>query len=156
MTKYWKYLLIVIGAIVLDQLSKYLIVSNFDLFESLTLIPGFLKLNYVRNTGAGFSILEGQMGFFYTITVVALIFMAYMFVKSEDNAVLEKVALAMMFGGAVGNFIDRLRLGYVVDFIAVDIFSYHFPVFNIADSFLTIGVILFIAYYLFQGNHGKL
>lgn len=148
-----KYLLLIIVTVVVDQFSKYLVVTNFDLFEKMELIPGVLDFQYVQNTGAGFSILEGRMIFFYIITVLALIFLVYLFFKADEKAWLEKLAIALMIGGALGNFIDRLRLEYVVDFIAVNIFGYHFPVFNLADSFLTIGVFFFIISILKGNKH---
>lgn len=150
-----KYLIIVIVSIVLDQLSKFLIVSNFQLYETKNLIDGFLSLTYVQNTGAGFSILEGRMTFFYIITIVAIVFMLYLFKTANRNALIQRISIAMMIGGALGNFIDRLRLGYVVDFIAVNIFGYHFPVFNLADSFLTVAVIVFIICLLLEAKNGK-
>ncbi len=153
--KFIKYILIIIATIIVDQLSKFWIVSNFDLYESQTIIDGFLSLKYVQNTGAGFSILEGKMLFLLLVTCVALIFLLYLLFKANDKAILEKVSISLMIGGALGNFIDRLNLGYVVDFIACNIFGYPFPVFNLADSFLTIGVLLFIINILKESRHGK-
>ncbi len=150
-----KYLFIVLLAVVLDQLSKHWIVSNFDLFESHVIIDNFLSITYVRNTGAGFSILEGKMLFFYVITIISMVVLGYLFVKSDEKDYLQRISISMIVGGALGNFIDRLLMGYVVDFISVLIFGYNFPVFNIADSFLTIGAILFVLSILKEERYGK-
>lgn len=136
-----------------DQFSKTLIVEKFALRESVEIIPGFFRITYVQNTGAGFSILEGQRTFFLIVTVIALAAFIYLLIKSETA--LGKAALIMMIGGTIGNFIDRLLHVYVVDFLDFIIFGYDFPVFNIADSFLTVGVFLMIIDLIRSERHAK-
>lgn len=141
-----KYLMagvIVLVAVMCDRISKILVVNNFELFEKKEIIKGFLDFHYVRNTGAGWSILEGQMVFFYVITVFAC-FLLYAIGKDflSENNVVGFYACYLIFGGALGNLIDRLIYRYVVDFIDVMIFSYDYPVFNIADCFVVVGGVL--------------
>ena len=139
---YLIYLFVILFLVGLDQLSKSIIVQTIKLNDYIVVIKDFFNITYVQNRGAGFSILQGQMTFFYIITVIALIVLTYLLLKSKDK--LSKTAYLLMIGGAIGNFIDRLLLGYVVDFLDFYIFAYNYPVFNLADSFLTVGVILMV------------
>lgn len=132
--------------IVLDQLTKNWITSAFQLGDSLT-ITGFFNLVLAYNTGAAFSFLAGAGGwqriFFIAIAVIAAIVIVYIMRKPENHTLLN-AALALILGGAIGNVIDRIRLGHVVDFIQVHGAGYYFPAFNIADSAITVGAALLI------------
>ena len=144
-------------AVVLDQLSKGLVVKYFHLGESVTLIPGYLYLSYIQNPGAAFGFMADtralvRIPFFILITVGAgLIVYAYQrFIPYERK--LPRLALGLIWGGAMGNFIDRVFYRKVVDFIDVR-FHYHqwFPwVFNLADSCITVGLALLIMGYMFE------
>ncbi len=139
--------------IVLDQLTKYLVVQRFKLHESMPVIPGFFDLTYVRNPGAAFGILANAQGhwrvvFFITVSLAALAVIIALIRTSHDR--LPIIAFALIGGGAVGNLIDRVRFGEVVDFIEWYYRSYHWPTFNIADSAITIGVALLAADMLFE------
>ncbi len=112
--------------------------------ESIPVIDQLLYITSHRNSGAAWGILQGQMWFFYLITVFVIIFIIYYLHKYAKGKLLFSTSLALMLGGAIGNFIDRLFRKEVIDFIDVKIFSYDFPIFNVADSSLTIGVILLI------------
>ncbi|MED0714535.1 signal peptidase II [Aeribacillus sp. FSL K6-1121] len=143
-----KYL-IALFVIALDQWTKWLIVKNMEIGESIEIINGFLYITSHRNKGAAWGILQNQMLFFYVITIIVVVAIIYYMQKyAKQNAMLG-VALSLMLGGAIGNFIDRLFRKEVVDFIHTYIFGYNFPIFNIADSSLTIGVILLFIYFLF-------
>ncbi|MGG3845714.1 signal peptidase II [Aeribacillus composti] len=143
-----KYL-IALFVIALDQWTKWLIVKNMEIGESIEIINGFLYITSHRNKGAAWGILQNQMLFFYVITIIVVLAIIYYMQKyAKQNAMLG-VALSLMLGGAIGNFIDRLFRKEVVDFIHTYIFGYNFPIFNIADSSLTIGVILLFIYFLF-------
>ncbi|WP_080846518.1 signal peptidase II [Cytobacillus gottheilii] len=134
------YYIITVFVIALDQLTKWLIVKNFELGESVEIIEDFLYITSHRNPGAAWGILEGQMWFFYIITVIVIIGIVYYMQKAAKGNHLLGVSLALMLGGAIGNFIDRVLHQEVVDFINTYIFSYDFPIFNVADAALCIGV----------------
>ncbi|MDQ0161658.1 signal peptidase II [Bacillus alveayuensis] len=143
------YYIIALFIILLDQWTKWIIVQNLKLGESLPIIDGFLYITSHRNKGAAWGILQGQMGFFYVITIIVIVGIIYYMQKYAKREPLMGIALAFMLGGAVGNFIDRLFRKEVVDFINTFIFSYDFPIFNIADAALTIGVLLLFIYMIF-------
>jgi signal peptidase II len=141
--------------VVLDQLTKYLVVQQFRLHESVQVIPGFFNLTYVRNPGAAFGILAGASGawrtaFFLTVSVAALAVIVIL--VRTAHARLPLVAFSLIGGGAVGNLIDRARFGEVVDFIDWYFRSHHWPTFNIADSAITVGVVLLAVDMLFAGK----
>ncbi len=144
-----QFSLILVLVVVADQLTKNWIVSSFRLYESREIFQGLLNITYVTNTGAAFSLFADvdspwRHYFFVTIAVVALIGIttAYIFMRRDHR--LYGVALSLIAGGALGNLIDRVRLGAVVDFIDVMIGSYHWPAFNVADSAICVGVGLFL------------
>ena len=134
------------GAIVVaDQITKYLTVANIALYEDVPFIPGLLQLTYVQNTGAAFSSFEGQQWLFAIVFVVftVMVFGEY-FKKSMRFTTLEWWCIFAIYGGGLGNMIDRVRLGYVVDMIETTFIE--FPVFNVADCFITCGCILLMAH----------
>ena len=139
---YLIYLFIVVSLVSLDQYTKSIILNHFELYESKTIIDGFFSLTYVQNFGAGFSIMQNARTTFLIITPICLIGFTYLFIKSNDK--LSKTALLLMISGTIGNFIDRIVRIYVVDFLDFIIFGWDFPIFNVADIFLTIGVCLYI------------
>lgn len=149
------YYIIALFVIILDQLTKWLIVKNLELGESIQIIENFLYITSHRNRGAAWGILQGQMWFFYVITVIVIIGMVYYIQKHVNGKWLTGVSLGLMLGGAIGNFIDRLFRKEVVDFINTYIFGYDFPVFNIADSALVIGVILLMIQMLLEERELK-
>ena len=136
-------LLIVLATLGLDQWTKRAIERSISLNDSVEMIKHFFYLTYVQNTGAGFSMFAGAgMGFFALLTIVALAAILYMFFKTEDSRY--QICLSLVFSGAIGNFIDRMTLGYVRDFFSFYIFGYPFPVFNVADICITIGIALIL------------
>src|SRR5699024_3885663 len=139
-----RYYILALFVIVLDQLSKLLVVNKMDLHESIPLIKGFFSLTSHRNSVAAWGILQGQMIFFYIITVIVIVGIIYYMHRRAQGMCLQLIALSLLLGGAIGNFIDRLFRKEVVDFLDFMIFRYDFPIFNIADSALTIGVILIL------------
>jgi signal peptidase II len=136
------YYLIAILIILLDQITKWLIVSRMEFGDSITIINNFLYITSHRNRGAAWGILQGQMWLFYLITLIVIFAIIFYMQKAAKGKWLLGVSLAFMLGGAIGNFIDRVVRKEVVDFIHTFIFGYNFPVFNIADSALCIGVVL--------------
>ena len=149
------YYLIAIFVILLDQFTKWLIVSKMYFGESITIINNVLYITSHRNRGAAWGILQGQMWLFYVITIVVIVAIMYYLHKAARGKMLLGVSLALMLGGAIGNFIDRVFRKEVVDFIHTYIFSYNFPVFNIADSSLVIGVILLMIQMLLEERGSK-
>lgn len=136
-------ILMAILLIAFDQITKYLILSNFKLGESLLIIDNFFSITSHRNRGAAWGILEDSRLFFIVITSIFLIGLLIYLLKNKDNLVfLDKVTFSLIIGGAIGNFIDRIKTGEVVDFLDFKIFNYNFPIFNIADICICIGVFL--------------
>ena len=123
--------------------------------ESITIINNVLYITSHRNRGAAWGILQGQMWLFYVITIVVIVAIMFYLHKAARGKMLLGVSLALMLGGAIGNFIDRVLRKEVVDFIHAYIFNYNFPVFNIADSALVIGVILLMIQMLLEERGSK-
>lgn len=149
------YCFVVLALTLIDQYSKFLITSYMSLNESVNIIEGFFKLTYVQNYGAGFSIMQNATTTFYIITPICLIIFIYMLYKAKPKDYLTKIALLLMIGGTLGNFIDRIRTVYVVDFLDFIFFGWDFPIFNLADSFLTVGVFLLIIAILKEERNAK-
>lgn len=139
----WLVLLIVAATIIIDQLTKFLVVQYMTIGQSISIIDNFIYITSHRNEGAAWGILQGKMLFFYVVTLivigVVILWIRRLDVKTEKLLV---IALSLILGGAIGNFIDRVMYQHVVDFIDTYIFGYNFPIFNIADSALCIGVFL--------------
>ena len=148
MKKFLKYVIFAAVIVVLDQITKYLTVTNIALYEAVPFLPGILSLTYVRNLGAAWSSFEGQIWLF---TLVFLLFTGALlweyFKKPMAFTDLERWLIAAVYGGGLGNMIDRIRLGYVVDMIKTDFMN--FPVFNVADCFITCGSILLMLHLIF-------
>jgi signal peptidase II len=123
--------------------------------ESIPIINNVLYITSHRNRGAAWGILQGQMWLFYVITIVVIVGIIFYLQKAARGKMLLGVSLALMLGGAIGNFIDRVMRKEVVDFIHAYIFNYNFPVFNIADSSLVIGVILLMIQMLLDERGSK-
>ncbi len=140
------WLMIIVGVIFLDQLTKWLTVINLELGETFPVIEGVLHFTYRRNTGAAFSLFDepDQRWIFMTISTVAIIAMLVYLVMNRNKSKLLCVALSFVVGGGIGNMIDRCILKYVVDFIDVRLIN--FAVFNVADSFVCVGVGLLALY----------
>lgn len=148
-------ILFVILLVVLDQASKiYLTLVNKTSPIDLEVIRGFFRITYTCNDGAAFSILKGKRVFFIIMTIVVVFFIVYYLLKNKVYWV-EKYSLLLIISGAVGNLIDRVMYGYVIDFLDFIIFGYDFPVFNIADSFITIGAVGLIISILFLNKEGE-
>lgn len=147
------YFLISALLVGLDQWSKYLTVQNISLGETKEFIPGFLSLTHLRNTGAAWSLLEGKMIFFYVITVIVSVVIIYLLIENYKKSIWYSVGLSFVLAGAIGNFIDRVRLGYVVDMLQTDFMN--FPIFNVADSTLVVGVICIFIYLILDEKAAK-
>ena len=148
-----------IAAIVifLDQLTKWFVVKNMQLGEEITIIEPYLSFYSHRNSGAAWGMLQGQMWLFYIVTVVVIIGIIYYLHKEAKGHKLFSISLVLLLGGAIGNFIDRLVSGEVVDFISVliPVINYDFPIFNIADASLSIGVVTLIIHIIMDEKKNK-
>lgn len=143
-------LILIVGLIIVDQIVKHWVTSNIPLNGSRTFIPGLLDLDNLHNTGAAWSMLEGRQWFFAVITVIAIIVVAYLMWKNRRSAWI-MTELSLIMAGAVGNFIDRLSQRYVVDMFALK--NVNFPVFNVADACLTVGVFIMLIVVLKEDDH---
>ena len=143
------------GIVAADQFTKYLTVMYIALYEDVPFIPGLLQLTYVQNTGAAFSSFEGQQWLFALIFVIFTGLIIYERVKNTMGfTTLEWWCIAAIYGGGLGNMIDRVRMGYVVDMIETTFIE--FPVFNVADCFITCGCILLMVHlFLFHKDFWK-
>jgi signal peptidase II len=143
------YLLLLLGVVGLDQLTKWLVDRAMDLHESRVLIEGLVSLTYVQNRGAAFGVfsdaeLPHQSVLFSLVSIAALCAIAAYAWRLPAASRLPQTALALIMGGALGNLLDRARMGYVVDFLDVFWNAHHWPAFNVADSAITVGVGLLI------------
>ncbi len=127
--------------LVLDQITKFLALAELKDGRVISIIRNFLELEYVENYGAAFGILENKRVFFYLVSSLVIVFIAFFAYRNYHYlANTTRVALALLLAGSLGNLIDRVRLGYVIDFISVKFKEgYNFPVFNVADMFVVIG-----------------
>uniref|UniRef100_UPI00405613EF signal peptidase II n=1 Tax=Candidatus Electrothrix sp. TaxID=2170559 RepID=UPI00405613EF len=150
-----RFFIIMALVVVGDQLTKVWILDNFALYDSRVIIPGFFNLTFLRNTGAAFGMLSDmpllwRQIFFITIAAVALVTLVVMQRKMGKENAWYTVCFALIGGGAVGNVIDRVLYGSVVDFLDVYIGKYHWPAFNVADSGITVGVTIFLLLQFFE------
>jgi signal peptidase II len=144
----WRLLGIVTAVIlILDQATKLYVDARFALYESVPVIPGWFHLTYIRNQGAAFGILSNsavRVPFFIAVAIVALLAILWYFRQLRADQQLAAFALALIFSGAIGNLVDRVRLGEVIDFLDVFWRHHHWPAFNVADSAICVGVALLI------------
>lgn len=135
-------IIIVLITIFVDQFSKYLAFINLRNKEPIVLIENFLQLNYVENSGAAWGIMKDQTFLLIAITIIVVAILG-IYVRSNTTLTIPTlVSISLVAGGAIGNLIDRINMGYVIDFIDVKFGTYNFPVFNFADIFIVSGVIL--------------
>lgn len=150
----WHLWWLIVALVLADQLTKWLVVANMDLFQRINILP-FFDLVHVRNYGAAFSFLSDQGGWqrwFFTVIAIAISAVIAWLLRRQTRAmVIANWSFALILGGAMGNLVDRIRLGYVVDFLDFYVGSYHWPAFNVADSAIVIGAGLMI----YEGFFGK-
>jgi signal peptidase II len=163
------FLLLSLLVALLDQLSKGYITSHFHLGQSISLLGDFLKITYIQNPGGVFGTKIGSGNFYTFISLVAILIVLLVCFRMRNQKATFKIALGLILGGAVGNLIDRFRFGEVVDFLDVDFFNINlppfkflflkfncfyldrWPVFNLADSAVTVGLVILIYHFSFQG-----
>ncbi len=152
------YLAISIGVFLLDRWTKWLVAQRISLFESVAIIPGFFKITHLRNKGAAFSLFADapeawRLATLVIFSLIALVIVLVLLVKSSDRLSLQGGALALILGGAVGNLWDRVLHGWVTDFILVYYRQWEWPAFNVADSAICVGAVLLIGEMIFHHDH---
>lgn len=130
--------------IIIDQVSKIIAANSLSNNESIEVIKSFFYLTYTNNKGAAFSILTGRRILLILVALIVIGVLIYYVRKNKIEGKVNKIALSLVIGGSIGNLIDRILRGAVIDFIDVKIFGYNFPIFNLADTFIVIGVFLLI------------
>ena len=140
----------IILLVIIDQFTKYLIIKNFNLGDEKKIIGDALVLKYIRNTGAAWGSLSGRIPLLLIFTIIAIIFLGIVYKNIIDSPVFLplRICITAIYGGAIGNMIDRIRLGYVVDFIYAKVIK--FPVFNFADICVTVSVFVILYLFLFK------
>ena len=150
MKKALYFFITIFTVIILDQWTKLLVLGSFEYGESIPLIHDFFSLTYVRNTGAAFGFLASanpnfRIPFFLAVPIVAMVILGFLYRDLPKSARWRSLALGLVTGGALGNLIDRVRLGYVVDFLDFHYKNaYYFPAFNVADSAICVGVAILL------------
>lgn len=146
--QYLFIILFVAGATALDQLTKFLVVENIPLYGHVEFIPEFLSFTYVQNNGAAFSSFKGMQWLFVLVFIVFTAGVVWEFIKKKmPFTTFERWCIAAIYAGGLGNMIDRLRFGYVVDMVKTEFMN--FPVFNVADCFITCGCIAMLVHLFF-------
>lgn len=130
--------------VTLDQIIKCVVVKSLDLLQSINIIPNFFSITYVENDGAAWSIMAGNRIFLILITFLAIILIYIYFIKNKKITKLESITYGVLYSGIIGNLIDRIFRGRVVDYLDFKIFSYDYPIFNLADICIVVSVILLI------------
>jgi signal peptidase II len=153
--KHWPYLLFVVSMFILDQLTKVIIARNIPIYSNIRIIPGFFNLTHIHNHGAifGFFSQSGSQEihlFLLASSLVALVLIIYYFLKVPPDKKMIKISLSLILAGALGNLFDRCIQGYVVDFLDFYVKNWHWPVFNVADSCISIGAILLVIIFFFK------
>lgn len=149
MKKYISFSIIAGLVVIIDQVTKIIVLNQLTLHQTVPIIPGFFNLTHVHNPGGAFGFLASNGSFlrplvFFGAAIIALVLILFFFYKIPESYRFLAAALAMIFGGAVGNLIDRFRMGVVIDFLDIYVGKYHWPAFNVADSAITVGVMIFM------------
>lgn len=134
--------LVALLMVLIDQIIKKWTTSSLQLHESRSGIDGLFDFYYIRNEGAGWGILQGRMWFFYVVTFVIIVYLIYLIYKHRQGSLFLNCTYGLLLGGAIGNLIDRIINGYVIDMFRLTFMN--FPIFNVADMALSIGVVLLI------------
>ena len=146
---------VVLSIIVVDQITKAYIDGSMYLHQSISIIPGYFNLTYIRNPGAAFGIMGTTSGgfrlvFFFITSILAMGLLITIFLRLDPHDWWGQLTIASIFGGAIGNFIDRLQYGEVIDFLDFYVNGYHWPAFNVADSAISVGVISLLLLLAFE------
>lgn len=138
--------------LLIDQIIKFIVTSNMFFTESINIINNFFRITYLRNNGAAFSILSGNIIFLVVITIIALLLIYFFLIKNNKLKKIDILNYSLLLGGIIGNLIDRVRLGYVIDYLDFNFGSYNYPVFNFADICIVLSIILIILKTIKEGD----
>ncbi len=141
--------------ILIDQIIKIIITTNLKFTESINVIKNFFRITYLQNNGAAFSILSGNRIFLILITLIALLIIYIFLIKNKNINKIETICYGTLIGGIIGNLIDRVRLGYVIDYLDFNIINYNYPVFNFADICIVVSAILLLIISIKEVKHGN-
>ncbi len=141
--------------ILIDQIIKIIITTNLKFTESINVIKNFFRITYLQNNGAAFSILSGNRIFLILITLIALLIIYIFLIKNKNINKIEAICYGILMGGIIGNLIDRVRLGYVIDYLDFNIINYNYPVFNFADICIVVSAILLLIISIKEVKHGN-
>lgn len=152
----YKKLVVISGLVIIfDQVTKFLILSHLPIHHSISIIPGFFSITHIHNPGGAFGFMRNQSStlrhvVFLLVALLAACLVFYFYRNTPKTHPVLASGLALIFGGAIGNLIDRIRFGEVVDFLDVYMGNHHYPAFNVADSAITIGVCIFLFHLVFS------
>lgn len=132
--------------IIIDVIIKVIVDKCMNIYDTIKIIPNFFNIMYVRNTGAAFSIMENSRVLFIVIGMIAIYLIWRFFIKDKQLNNYYIVIYSMLIAGIIGNMIDRILYGYVIDYLSFNIFGYSFPIFNLADTFIVVSIIMLIIY----------
>ena len=147
-----KIILISILVLIVDIITKQLIVNFMIEHQSISIIKNFFSITYAKNTGVAFSFLEGKVPLIIMMTSI-IIFIILKYIKSTNPSKIERICYGLVLGGAIGNLLDRIIYGYVIDFLDFNIFGYSYPIFNLADTFIVIGIFILIIFSLIESRN---
>lgn len=141
--------------IMVDQIIKIIISTNIKFTDSINIINNFFRITYLKNYGAAWSILSGNKIFLILVSFIALFLIYYFFLKNKKFSNIEEILYGLLIGGVIGNLIDRIRLGYVIDYLDFNFASYNYPVFNLADSLIVVSVIFLVVLNIKEDKNGN-
>ncbi len=150
-----KITIISLICIIIDQIIKIIITTNLEFAKSINVINNFFRITYLQNSGAAWSILSGNRIILILITVLAIFMIYYFLIKDKKLNNIDYVLYGTLFGGIIGNLVDRIRLGYVVDYLDFNFGSYHYPVFNFADICIVLSTIILVLLNIKEDKNGN-
>lgn len=139
-------IILTIVFLIIDIVSKLVVSNLMTVNDSILVVKNFFYITYVKNTGAAWSIFSGETLGLIIVSLIIIFFIIYYISKNKPSTKIEKIGYAMILGGSFGNLFDRIIYGYVIDFLDFNIFGYNYPIFNLADCFIFVGVMLIIIY----------
>ena len=135
-------IILIVVFLIIDIVSKLVISNLMNVYDSVIVIKDFFNITYGKNTGAAWSLFAGRTWLLIIVSLIIISFIIFYIFKNKPKNKFDMVGYSLVLGGAIGNFIDRIVYGYVIDFLDFNIFGYDYPIFNIADTFIVVGVII--------------